>query len=473
MLSIFRYSLLIIAILCSFSCKKENSFKNEDQFLEEVEKLSESALETPGVGLDFIEIKWKPVVSSHFNSVTYTLYLDDKKVVEGLSVTKYSFIRLVSGKEYKIKVLAITPNGNEQSLESVVSTLPMPNGQNAIHYQEYAIYDYASFTGSTALVKLKDGGHIVNRLLLFSGGAHAKLCTFRVDKYGQMLWYRLSAPEGKRILGGGEAFIALTSNEQEAVIFVRDFAFKLSVNTGEPLLYKDFNTSDTNLVTALHQISEKEVVIGAGGGLMSVDLVNLQVLWSRDMQLRQAWVRAIASNKGKLFFLRDTPPDPSSNSSSVYLYESNLKGEITSEVNLNIFVVKLSLLIDDNDNIYVFSSLVDFQNNIVCLKLDPTKKVLKNIKISDGLSAVSAFFGNSGEIIAYGRRDGAGLNVWSGIYVFDKDLNVIRKRIYNEKQTNSLQAVSLNTDGSYNLFLHLASTSNFTFIKTDLNGNMF
>lgn len=472
MLSAIRCYLLVLTLLCSFSCKKEILVKDEDFFVEETEHLSELGFETPAVGLNFIEIKWKPVINSHFKPVSYTLFLDDKKIIEGLSVTKYSFLKLNPGKEYKIKVLAISKGGKEQALEGKVSTLPDLKALDPVYYEEYLIYEHARFVGSTGLARLKDGGHLVSKLLSISNGADFKIITFRVNKFGHMIWYRLTAPEGKKNLEGGY-FIALNNNEEEATVFAKDFAFKLSTDTGEPLLYKDFNTSELNSISTLHQLNGNEVVVGTNsGGLMSIKLSNLEVLWDKDMDIRNSPVLVINSYKDKLYFARSIPR-PNSGSGDTYLYESNLKGENSNGVNLDISGVKLSLLIDNVGNIYLLTSLVSFYNNIICMKLDPSKKVLKNIKVSDGLSAVGAFFGNNGEIVAYGRRDGSGLNVWGGIYVFDQEFNIIRKRIYDEKQTNAFQAVTLNTDGSYNLFLHYAGTTNFTFIKTDLNGNMF
>jgi hypothetical protein len=75
------------------SCKKDPIIKEEDFFIDPIEQLSEFDPIVSAAGIQFIEVQWNAVNNTHFKTINYSLYLDDKKVAEGLTETKYSFIK--------------------------------------------------------------------------------------------------------------------------------------------------------------------------------------------------------------------------------------------------------------------------------------------------------------------------------------------------------------------------------------------
>lgn len=76
-----------------------------------------------------------------------------------------------------------------------------------------------------------------------------------------------------------------------------------------------------------------------------------------------------------------------------------------------------------------------------------------------------------------GQIDGGGLNTYTGIYVFDKEMNIKSKLFYTNIPPHIVRGITGNPDGSYNIFLNYMQTytyenSNFVFIQTDANGKI-
>ena len=128
MIKCSRITLMCIVMLLFFSCKKDGALKNEDVYVDQPEQLSELKVENSSAGYTFIEVQWSPVINTHFKAVTYSLYLDDQKIVDGLTTNKYSFINLKAGQSYSIKVVAATSEGKQIQQSLTANTLALPSG---------------------------------------------------------------------------------------------------------------------------------------------------------------------------------------------------------------------------------------------------------------------------------------------------------------------------------------------------------
>lgn len=471
-------------VLLFFACKKEKVIKDEDSFVEQTEQLSELKAEVSSAGYQFVEVQWNAVNNTHFKAVNYAIYLDDQKIIDGLTTTKYSLINLKAGKTYSIKISASTKDGKQ--IEQIVkaSTLsPIAEGPS----QEYSIHSFSRMMGPAGLHKLKDGGHLIVRSLQYQnyfGDGSFKIVVFRTDKSGHMLWYRLLSEKGFRDITSGDMFLTSNNGDQEGLLFFENYAMKFAINSGEVILEKRYEDNLKGQVfKSVFYVSSQQIIAGTEqGNLLSINPGDLTVIWHQTNANRAGAIVAINvdSKKNIYYIFRDNNDRYTNirvhkcNANGEFLKDFLFDGTLPNEYNWGYRMT--SLLVDDQDNFYMFGRNSDY-GFLRYFKFNTDGVVLKKNLKSDNFLAEKSFFNENGEIVVVGQIDGGGLNTYAGIYVFDKEMNIKSKLFYTNIPPHIVRGVSGNPDGSYNIFLNYMQTysydnSNFVFIQTDANGKI-
>jgi len=480
-----RTAFLWLAVLLLYGCEKDKDYGSEDNFIDQPEQLSELKAEVSAAGTQFIELQWPVVKNTHFKDVSYALYLDGLKVIEGINATKYSLINLKAGQKYTIKISA---SSEGKQIEQIINTSTLtPSTGNPTIYQEYNLHSYSRITGPTALKQLADGGHIAVRLLQHPGtfaDENFKVVVFKVDQSGNMLWYRLLSVKAYSFSTYGEFFVTSHKEDQEGLLFIQNSVVKFSVKTGEVLLEKSYaDRLPEQSFESVFKTSAQEVIAGTStGSLLSINPDDLSLNWHQPNtnQLGSIVAINVDSKKNIYYIFRNTNERNTSirvhkcDSKGQFLNNFLFDGTLNNESNLGFWMT--SLLVDEQDNLYLFGRNSDF-NFLRYFKFSTDGTVLKKNEKSDYLSAEKAFFNNKGEIVVVGQVDGGGLNTYAGLYIFDKEMNIKSKRYYTEIPSHIIRGISGNPDGSYNIFLNFRQTytyenPNFVFIKTDADGNI-
>jgi len=189
-------SLFCLLGMLMIACSKDKNLENEqDQYTEQDEKLTNLTLSVSAVGKNFIEFSWDKISSSHFNPVSYMVYMDGKLVAKDINITKYSVINLDQGKNYDIKVQAISTSGIKVEHTLQGTTLGLNNDDNN-NYKEYKIHTQSTLVNPSKVRLLNDGGHLICSFIQhenFSNQDNYKLFVYRTDNKGNILWYRLIA----------------------------------------------------------------------------------------------------------------------------------------------------------------------------------------------------------------------------------------------------------------------------------------
>lgn len=467
-----------------FACKKGQININEDRYIEQTEHLSALKPEISALGIQFIEVSWEAVSNTHFKQVTYSVYLDDQQITNGLTTTKYSFINLNPGQEYHIKVIA-SSNGNQTEQLVEATTLNPPSESQQTLYHEYKLHTFSNFIGAGSLAKCADGGHIVVRFLQhpsYFGIEPYKSVVFKLDKYGQMLWYRLltSVKEYPEF----SLNVSLHNQDKECIVLLKGDMFKIATNNGDIMMKKNFqNILNDQDFGALFYISSQEMITGASkGDLLSINPQDLSLNWQHINPDRTGSITAInVDSKKNIYYIAY---DKTKGYNEIKVYKYNSKGEfleaftfdgtVASEGSTGITMV--SLLVDPEDNLYLFGRNINY-NSLRYFKFRPDGTLIKKNEQSENLVATQAFFNDKGEIVVAGLKIEGVFNIYSGIYVFDKNLDIKSKSFNTSIPYHRLVGITGNADGSYNIFLHYVTTysydnRNFVFIKTDSNGKI-
>lgn len=477
MLNLIRSFICLCIFLLYLSCGKEKLKEEEDRFIEETEQLSELKAEALSVGYQFIEIQWNPIYNTHFKTVTYSVYLNEKEIVQGLSTLKYSLINLEPGQEYSIKIIASTGQGQQTGQTLKVSTLSGNGNQTSPTInKEYKIHSYSDITGPTAAKRLPDGGHLIVKYLrhpspLTDDGI--KLIVLRTDKQGNLQWYRLlaSSPHG---LGGMPAiYLALHNSGKEGIAFTGGYAFKISAADGKILLEKELSAENVQLIRSLFSSPQNLIIGTVNGSVISINPDDFSILWRQENTSPQGAITAInTDSKGNIYATLISPKDDI----HIYVLKYTSEGQYLSGFTLEGGFSNSDLLIDAEDNFYLFPH-ISTENLLYYIKFKGDGTVIKKDIIRGSFTSPQAFWNDKNQIVVYGRHDGGGLEVYGGIYVFDKEMKIQSNRLYNEIPYHVFGAVTLNDDGSYNIFLHYVQTysygnQNFVFIKTDTDGKI-
>lgn len=480
------YRLAFLSCICIFffACKKDYINKNEDKYVEQVEQLSDLNPEISALGIQFIEVSWKVVSNTHFKAVTYSIYLDDQQIAEGLTTTKYSFINLKPGQEYHIKVIA-SSNGKQTEQLVEATTLKLSSESSQTQYHEYKIHTFSSFIGATSLAKCADGGHIIVRYMqhpAYFGVEPYKTVVFKINKQGQMLWYRLlnafkDYPEIN-------LNVSLHNQDKECIVLVKGDLFKIATNNGDVMLQKKLQPlMDGQNFESLFYASSQEMIAGTSkGDMFSINPQDLSLNWQHINPDRTRSITAInTDSKKNLYYIAY---DKTKGYNDIRVYKCNSKAELLQTFTFdgtlpgesNNGFIMASLLVDEEDNLYLFGRNMGY-NFLRYFKFRPDGTLIKKNLQSDNLLATQAFFNDKGEIILAGRKDEGGFTVYTGIYVFDKNLSIKSKSFCTSIPYHIMSGITGNIDGSYNIFLHYMTTysydnRNFVFIKTDSNGKI-
>jgi len=478
--------LWLILVFFLSGCKKENSLADQDTFIEQVEELSPLNATVSSAGATFIELQWLQVTNSHFNAVTYSIFLNGDKIIEGITGSKFSLINLKPGQQYAIKIVASTASGKQLSQSLTSNTLRAIIGNQGI-FQEYQIHNYSSITGGTALKQLDDGGHLIARLLQHPGQfdiENFKIVIFRTDASGKMLWYRLVSLLAYNFSVYGELVIEVNKNGRDGLLFLNQHAIRLSMDNGEILQQRSYAADTTTLTfNSSFNVSDQKIILGTyQGSLMAINPNDLNLIWHKSNADRKGMVGQIKidSKKNIYYVFRDAKDsnakvrvmkcNENGDSMKEFLFDGTLPGESNWGFNMT------ALLVDEQDNLYLFGHNYDF-NFMRWFKFTAEGTLIKKNQTSDNLLIYRALFNIKGEIVVSGQIQGASIERYGGIYVFDKEMNIKSKQVHRELPYHTLNGLTINPDGSYNLFLSF-STGNtsgyrsFVFTKTDTDGKL-
>lgn len=391
----------ILIFLLSLSCGKEKIIKSEDKFVEETERLSELQAEVSAAGYQFIEVQWNPIYSTHFKSVTYSIYLNEEKIIAGLYSTSYSLINLQPGQEYSIKITASTEEGNQvqQILKSKTLSLE-ENESKQVFYKEYKIHSYSRITGGIGLKQLPDGGHLIVRFLqhypIFSNETF-KIIVFRIDKYGNLMWYRLLPTLSHGFTSMDYINLTLHNADKEGIVFIGGYAFKFSAVDGKILLEKDFREINESYIKSVYYASSHQIIIGTWkGSLLSIDPQDLAIQWHQTNGTGQGEVLAVSMDSQKNIYavFRDYKDE-----SNLHIYKYDSTGEYLTKFIFQGNFIAASLLVDKQDNFYLFPYSAGW-NYIYYYKFSKEGRLIKKNTISDGVSAPKAFLNNNEIIVS-------------------------------------------------------------------------
>jgi hypothetical protein len=480
-----RTTFCCILLLLVCSCKKQEGLI--DNYTDPPDQITTLKPLVISAGREFLEIEWNQVEHSHFEELSYAVYLDGEKIVDQLSSARYSLINLAPGKKYKIKVVASTNNGKqvEQSLEG--NTLPALTESETIYFHSYSFHDFSLLLGPLGLFKLEDGGHLLVRELAHPTdftNEHFKVIVFRVDKYGQTLWYRLLTFAEFNLEVDSAAFQFTTiKGDQEAILFAGNHALKFAVLNGEVLLRKSYSDLlPGQRILSANKVSSQEIIAATDNAhLISVSPDDLRILWHRDNQGQSGTLLSIQVDSKKNVYgvftnlreqnttIRVNKYDPKGKFLNSFQFDGNLEGEY------NWGFIVTSLLVDPQDNFYLFGYNSSYSyTRFFKFKADGT--LIRKNEQSENLLIKGAFFNAKGEIVASGQVEGEGINTTGGVYVFDKDMNIKTKQIWTSLPPHILSGITGNADGTYNLFVSFMPVKSqydgFMFIKTALDGKI-
>jgi hypothetical protein len=486
MSNLLRTYVLGFLVMSLFSCKKETITNNQDVFQNEEELLSEFKPEVVGASSSFLSIQWNPVQNSYFKDLSYSVLVNDKKVVDGIKTTKYAVINLAAGHDYKITVVASTQEGKQVQSSLNASTLKEPDPNAQILYKEYNIHNYSMITGRTGIQKLADGGHLIVRSLqhpAYFDNNIFKTIIFRTDRAGNMLWYKLLAAAAS-ITSLSDMLVSVQKSDQEGILLLGNSAIKFSLKDGETLLEKTYETELTGQTfTAIYSISNGSIIAGTqAGNLLSINPQNLNINWHQKNEDRKGEIVVInMDSKQNIYYIFMDNSDQNKlirvhkcTGTGVLLNAFLFDGKLPNEGSYGYWMT--TLLVDSDDNLYMFGRNASF-DYLRYFKFNTEGTVLVKNEQSDNFLADRAFFNTSGDIVVAGQRNSGGFNNFSAIYIFDKDLKIKSRRIYNNIEPHLIRGITGNADGSYNLFINYYTTytyenQNFVFIKSDTDGKI-
>lgn len=482
---LLQRTIFCILFLLVCSCKKQEGLV--DKYTNPPDEITSLNTVVSAAGRDFIEIQWDEVDNSHFENVSYAVYLEGEKIIDQLSSTTYSLINLEPGKKYKIKVVASTNNGKQ--VEQIVegSTLPPLTESETVYLKRYGFHEFSILGGPSNLIKLDDGGHLLVMELLHPNDfthVHYKIIVFRVDKYGQTLWYRLFTFQRFNMPVDSAIFqLTATKGDKEAILFTGTHAMKLALSDGEVLMEKSYaDVLPDQFISSINKVSTQEIIVATTStNLMSVNPEDLRVNWHKDGQGLTGVLGSVQVDTKKNIYaifndgkemhtpIKVNKYDSKGNFLKTFEFDGRLDGESSWGFNMN------ALLVDPQDNLYLFGYNGSYSyTRYFKFKADGT--LIKKNEKSEHFLIRGAYFNPKGDIVTMGQVDGAKTDTWGGIYVFDKDMNIKTRKIWTNLPSHTLAGITSNVDGTYNMFAGFRASnsdlSGFVYIKTAFDGNI-
>lgn len=469
-----------------FNCTKKEIVERGDEYKEETEQLQNSTIQINSAGLDFIEFEWTPVISSSFKKIEYDLYLNNRLMVSGVTSHKYTFIHLEEGTDYEIKVVAKSQTDKKIQIITNTKTLPQETVTSDTFYKEFQIFENTSLTGFSPVSKLKDEGHIIIRLLQHpSRYAYEsfKFIAFRLDRLGNVLWYRLLSTNNYPV-DFSSAALAVNETLNQAVIVSGKVLWKININNGQHVEIKDLVSvfdEHENISSVKYTSSTTELIIGTSNyKLLKVDFQSLGLLWKRDTREFNGVIKSIVTDsKGNMYYIfaneSNTITVHKADPEGKFIKEFKFDGSLNGEYEHFGYGMNF-MLIDKEDNLYLFGKNY-YSYSLRYFKFSTEGQLhLKNESYSE-FQPTSGFFDKNGNIILYGIIQGFKINFTSYINTYDKNMNRINLLTYDQLPMYAISALTQNSNGSFNVFLHYATTytyenNNFVYIRTRENGTL-
>lgn len=472
------FNLLLLA------CSKEESLGNKpDQYTEQEEKLNTLTLSVSAVGKNFIEFSWEKIKSSHFNPVSYMIYLDGKLVAKNVNITTYSVINLKEDKSYHIMVQAISSSGVKVENSSTIQTLGGNKGDN-MYYKEYKIHSQSRLTSPSTARLLDDGGHLICSYLQHDNVAtqdYFKVIVYRTDNQGEVLWYRLIADLD--YYGRPLQFIVHAKKEHALLMVGRDL-YAIDVNKGtlineKPIILQTLPKED--YFTAAKLTAQGEIMIGTTlGNILKINKDDYQVVWKHKHANYP--IKGIEFDKTNNIYycfenfinsdIQIQKTDSEGKLLKTFKFDGKYRGYETDHLYM------MSTLVKDNDDHFYLWGYDLFYYNLRYFKFDTNGKVLSKIHEPVNLIPKGAFFDHDNNLIVYGQQDGGGISTYGTINKYDKNLKLLSSKQYSELAMHRFMNITQNNDNSYNLFFYYQQTwslnnLNFIYIKTKSNGQLY
>ncbi len=473
--SVFRVIIIVLTVILFNACKKE-IIDDTDKFVQHADELSALQPFVASAGLNFIEVEWGEVFNSHYKSVVYSVFLNDEKIVDKLTNTKYSLINLEPNKEYKIKIIASTADG--QKIEQSIDGRTLDDTSRK--YIEYKIHPYSRMIGAVDVKKLKGGGHLVSRFIsspTYFNGEAEKIVVFRVDGNGLMLWYRLLSTMALKANSGNNLLLAVLDEEVDPILVIGTFALKINLESGEINASKDFSEYLAGeLFRSIYATSQQIIISETNGGLMSVNPRSLSVNWYHvnTTQIGDIGPINVDSEKNIYCVFRER----NRVTSDVTVHKYNSQGQFLTSFSFAGYVPDIyhngfnmgAFLIDSEDKLYLMG--YSYRDRYLqYFKFDKKGTVLRQSNDAIYLVASSAFFNNNGDIAIVGKSGNWNYSEQISVFIYDKNFNVKSTHIYTDIPDKSTKVMTENIDGSYNLFLDYVENGELKFGFTKIENN--
>jgi len=482
-LIIFLAFLSLLCLALFSGCKKEKYADAVDNYTTVEETLTPSSININSASLDFIEFEWTPVTSSTFNAVKYDLYLDGKLIVKDITTNIYTFINLPEGTEHQIKVVAKSQSGRKMEISISGKTLASEGINTDTFYKEFQLFENTSLTGPSPLYKLKDEGHLIIRLLQHPNRYDFdtfKFVMFRMDRNGNILWYRLLSTYDYSVNLDGFS-LAVDENVKQGVVMSGQVFWKVNIETGQNITIKELKNEldEDDVITSTRFTNSNSLLVGTfKGKLLEFDFLTFSLRWKQDNPTRKGSIKSILlDSKGYIYYIYSDESNTllvhKATHNGVFLKEFKFDGSLSGDSDHFGFGTNF-MVIDNEDNIYLFGKNY-YSNSLRYFKITTEGQMILKTEQRSDFQVTSGFFDKEGNLILYGYTQGVGIDFTAWIHMFDKSMKLLKSISYPKLEMHFISGVTQNSDASFNLFLHYVTTytyenRNFVYIRTRNDG---
>lgn len=273
------YSALSIFIFL-LGCSKDDSFSENTKEEEEIVNLAPQNFDVAVIKTTHrsATINWNEAVDPESDIVTYSIYLNNKLIIDNTSKLSHQFINLEESTLYSGKIIAKDANSNHTEISF--------SFQTEKYYLKYLMrYDYGPYDhgpnglahGSPhSMIKSNDQNYVVAGVSVFPNGNGYRLFVLKHDYEGNEIWrkfYNYDVTDGAspKIINSSTGFVLVSHHH----------VLKLD-NEGNTIWYKKIDSYDipdaAADVKSVAQDSEGNIFIVGGRGSSEAEIVQEAVL---------------------------------------------------------------------------------------------------------------------------------------------------------------------------------------------------
>jgi len=234
--------LLLIIISCSKDDSKNDIIEDEE---EEVVNLAPNdfSVDINDVSDDSAIISWEQATDPENDSVTYSIYLNQTLIVEGISELTFQLTDLSELTEYTGKVIAIDSNNNQTWV-----TFTFQTNKYYLKYlkkYDFGLYDYGpngyAYGGPYSMIKTSDENYLIAGFSNFPDGAGYRFFVLKIDYEGNEIWKKFYD------YSLGESLNPKITESSNSYIMVANFhVLSLDFN-GNLIWYRKIDSYDINI----------------------------------------------------------------------------------------------------------------------------------------------------------------------------------------------------------------------------------